>query len=369
MDLHSVLSSIHLETKAENLDTSVSSQLVTVFGTKDDVSGWGRFIVGKEEIPTHSCQPEAAGTSCSESHQPEEGGASSRGRTLASLTRRLLDILWVCKKCRQNVTIDISVRTGGLVQFQSKKCDLIGHWCVVLLCSQYVCLFFRCKHGPRHRCCKHYQDNCISYCVKVRGFAFGTHSVSGPTAVFVCQWNVCLYFVRIINCYSLLVCSFVVDSSLLKDIPHPYIHGYAQASRPRLCPFPATGLNKSVIDLCDWKPLSRGAEKKNTSVITLPCLKGFIRMFSVGYLIQCCLKVPSTFRQVFTKPSRLLSLLYNKENFQLGAFLGSFVSIYKVKCPPWLPGVYMMRLLLLFVLGYVHITRLQCEPDLLFREF
>uniref|UniRef100_A0A673HPI7 Transmembrane protein 135 n=1 Tax=Sinocyclocheilus rhinocerous TaxID=307959 RepID=A0A673HPI7_9TELE len=80
----------------------------------------------------------------------------------------------------------------------------------------------KCKHGPRHRCCKHYQDNCISYCVK-----------------------------------------------------------------------------------------------------------GFIRMFSVGYLIQCCLKVPSAFRQAFTKPSRLLWLLYNKENFQLGAFLGSFVSIYK----------------------------------------
>uniref|UniRef100_A0A9J8AQB7 Transmembrane protein 135 n=1 Tax=Cyprinus carpio carpio TaxID=630221 RepID=A0A9J8AQB7_CYPCA len=79
-----------------------------------------------------------------------------------------------------------------------------------------------CKHGPRHRCCKHHQDNCISYCVK-----------------------------------------------------------------------------------------------------------GFIRMFSVGYLIQCCLKVPSAFRQAFTKPSRLLWLLYNKENFQLGAFLGSFVSIYK----------------------------------------
>uniref|UniRef100_A0A671X188 Transmembrane protein 135 n=1 Tax=Sparus aurata TaxID=8175 RepID=A0A671X188_SPAAU len=79
-----------------------------------------------------------------------------------------------------------------------------------------------CKKGPRHRCCKHYQDNCISYCIK-----------------------------------------------------------------------------------------------------------GFVRMFSVGYLIQCCLKVPSTFRQMFSKPSRLPSLFYNKENFQLGAFLGSFVSIYK----------------------------------------
>uniref|UniRef100_A0A673ALX8 Transmembrane protein 135 n=1 Tax=Sphaeramia orbicularis TaxID=375764 RepID=A0A673ALX8_9TELE len=80
----------------------------------------------------------------------------------------------------------------------------------------------RCKKGPRHRCCKHYQDNCISYCVK-----------------------------------------------------------------------------------------------------------GFVRMFSIGYLIQCCLKVPSAFRHMFSKPSRLPSLLYNKENFQLGAFLGSFVSIYK----------------------------------------
>lgn len=53
-------------------------------------------------------------------------------------------------------------------------------------------------------------------------------------------------------------------------------------------------------------------------------------MFSVGYLIQCCLKVPSAFRQMFSKPSRIPSLFYNKENFQLGAFLGSFVSIYKV---------------------------------------
>uniref|UniRef100_A0A4W6DBP2 Transmembrane protein 135 n=1 Tax=Lates calcarifer TaxID=8187 RepID=A0A4W6DBP2_LATCA len=79
-----------------------------------------------------------------------------------------------------------------------------------------------CKQGPRHRCCKHYQDNCISYCVK-----------------------------------------------------------------------------------------------------------GFVRMFSIGYLIQCCLKVPSAFRQMFSRPSRLPSLFYNKENFQLGAFLGSFVSIYK----------------------------------------
>uniref|UniRef100_A0AAQ5YN42 Transmembrane protein 135 n=1 Tax=Amphiprion ocellaris TaxID=80972 RepID=A0AAQ5YN42_AMPOC len=89
---------------------------------------------------------------------------------------------------------------------------------VNIICNLVV----RCRRGPRHRCCKHCQDNCISYCIK-----------------------------------------------------------------------------------------------------------GFVRMFSVGYLIQCCLKVPSAFRQMFSKPSRLPSLFYNKENFQLGAFLGSFVSIYK----------------------------------------
>uniref|UniRef100_A0A8D3EG90 Transmembrane protein 135 n=1 Tax=Scophthalmus maximus TaxID=52904 RepID=A0A8D3EG90_SCOMX len=97
-----------------------------------------------------------------------------------------------------------------------------AEWWPVLTCAPRPFFLSRCKHGPRHRCCKHYQDNCISYCVK-----------------------------------------------------------------------------------------------------------GFVRMFSVGYLIQCCLKLPSAFRQMFSKPSRLPSLFYNKENFQLGAFLGSFVSIYK----------------------------------------
>ncbi|KAI2659818.1 Transmembrane protein 135 [Labeo rohita] len=71
-----------------------------------------------------------------------------------------------------------------------------------------------------------------------------------------------------------------------------------------------------------------GIDVANT-IKTTASPTGFIRMFSVGYLIQCCLKVPSAFRQAFTKPSRLLWLFYNKENFQLGAFLGSFVSIYK----------------------------------------
>ncbi|XP_030648455.1 transmembrane protein 135 [Chanos chanos] len=151
------------------------------FRCKDGLKGFAfsalKFIVGKEEIPAHSLLAEHAHckgperSALPESSRPD-GTATSRGKSIVALTRRLLESV--------------------------------------------------CKHGPRHRCCRHYQDNCISYCVK-----------------------------------------------------------------------------------------------------------GFVRMFSVGYLIQCCLKVPSAFRQVFTKPSRLLSLLYNKENFQLGAFLGSFVSIYK----------------------------------------
>ncbi|XP_076607383.1 transmembrane protein 135 [Chaetodon auriga] len=148
------------------------------FRSKDGLKGFAfsalKFIIGKEEIPTHSVTAEHTCTKPLEriaAIETEESQASRR-KALITYTRELLESI--------------------------------------------------CKKGPRHRCCKHYQDNCISYCVK-----------------------------------------------------------------------------------------------------------GFVRMFSIGYLIQCCLKVPSAFRQLFSKPSRLPSLFYNKENFQLGAFLGSFVSIYK----------------------------------------
>uniref|UniRef100_A0ABI7Y730 Transmembrane protein 135 n=1 Tax=Felis catus TaxID=9685 RepID=A0ABI7Y730_FELCA len=144
------------------------------FRCKDGLKGFTfsalRFIVGKEEIPTHSYSPEAAYAKVEQKTQKHE--EKPRRMNVIALIRKLVDSV--------------------------------------------------CKHGPRHRCCKHYEDNCISYCIK-----------------------------------------------------------------------------------------------------------GFIRMFSVGYLIQCCLRIPSAFRHLFTQPSRLFSLFYNKENFQLGAFLGSFVSIYK----------------------------------------
>ncbi|XP_051255736.1 transmembrane protein 135 [Dicentrarchus labrax] len=153
-----------------------SSLYMFFFRSKDGLKGFAspalKFIIGKEEIPTHSVPLERAAAIETEDSQASAERPSSRRKTLVAYTRELLESI--------------------------------------------------CRKGPRHRCCKHYQDNCISYCVK-----------------------------------------------------------------------------------------------------------SFVRMFSVGYLIQCCLKVPSAFRQMFSKPSRLPSLFYNKENFQLGAFLGSFVSIYK----------------------------------------
>ncbi|XP_030056017.1 transmembrane protein 135 [Microcaecilia unicolor] len=144
------------------------------FRCKDGLKGFSfsalKFIVGKEEIPSHSSLQEVLYPKIEKQRKSHDG--VSRKRNIVSLTKKFVDTV--------------------------------------------------CRRGPRHRCCKHYEDNCISYCIK-----------------------------------------------------------------------------------------------------------GFVRMFSVGYLIQCCLRIPSAFRHLFTKPSRLPSLFYNKENFQLGAFLGSFVSIYK----------------------------------------
>ncbi|XP_068187224.1 transmembrane protein 135 isoform X2 [Antennarius striatus] len=155
------------------------------FRSKDGLKGFAfsalKFIIGKEEIPSQALMEEP---SCTRSHE----------------------------------------RTVALKETEESRMSAQrpGSWRKTLLAYIRELLESLCKKGPRHRCCRHYQDNCISYSIK-----------------------------------------------------------------------------------------------------------GFVRMFSIGYLIQCCLKVPSAFRQMFSKPSRLPSLFYNKENFQLGAFLGSFVSIYK----------------------------------------
>ncbi|XP_030217538.1 transmembrane protein 135 isoform X1 [Gadus morhua] len=163
------------------------------FRCKDGLNGFAfsalKFIAGKEEIPNHAL----VGPSEQDSHTPVESPTTTAAAAAAAAAA---------------IESEPPGRPGsgrpGLLAYIRRLLESV------------------CKRGPRHRCCRHYHDNCVSYCVK-----------------------------------------------------------------------------------------------------------GFVRMFSVGYLIQCCLKVPSAFRQMFSKPSRLLSLLYNKDNFQLGAFLGSFVSIYK----------------------------------------
>ncbi|XP_045674146.1 transmembrane protein 135 isoform X2 [Phyllostomus hastatus] len=88
------------------------------FRCKDGLKGFTfsalRFIVGKEEIPTHSYSPETAHAKVEQKTERQE--EKSRGMHVIALVRRLVDSV--------------------------------------------------CKHGPRHRCCKHYEDNCISYCIK-----------------------------------------------------------------------------------------------------------------------------------------------------------------------------------------------------------
>ncbi|XP_045546227.1 transmembrane protein 135 isoform X2 [Salmo salar] len=95
------------------------------FRSKDGLKGFSfsalKFIVGKEEIPTHSnlsehSFPQPPDTSVNTESQRSTGSPASGRKSLITLTRRLLESI--------------------------------------------------CKHGPRHRCCKHYQDNCIAYCVK-----------------------------------------------------------------------------------------------------------------------------------------------------------------------------------------------------------
>ncbi|XP_054555565.1 transmembrane protein 135 isoform X3 [Talpa occidentalis] len=85
---------------------------------KDGLKGFAfsalRFIVGKEEIPTHSYSPEAAYAKVEQ--KTEKHDEKPRRMNLIALIRKLVDSI--------------------------------------------------CKHGPRHRCCKHYEDNCISYCIK-----------------------------------------------------------------------------------------------------------------------------------------------------------------------------------------------------------
>lgn len=71
--------------------------LYNPFGLTAELCVWhGRFIVGKEEIPTHSSLAELPSASRSERPALPPTGTeqpSSYGRTITALTRRLLDSL------------------------------------------------------------------------------------------------------------------------------------------------------------------------------------------------------------------------------------------------------------------------------------
>nr|XP_021542134.1 transmembrane protein 135-like [Neomonachus schauinslandi] len=120
---------------------------------KDGLKGFTfsalRFIVGREEIPTHSYSPEAAYAKVEQKTEKHE--EKPRRLNIIALIRKLVDSV--------------------------------------------------CKHGPRHRCCKHYEDNCISYCIKVKCVLeqgpWGMLSTSGSAVIHIpvrnlIQWHLVL---------------------------------------------------------------------------------------------------------------------------------------------------------------------------------
>ncbi|XP_045196902.2 transmembrane protein 135-like isoform X2 [Mercenaria mercenaria] len=62
-------------------------------------------------------------------------------------------------------------------------------------------------------------------------------------------------------------------------------------------------------------------------------LEGSLRMFGIGYAVQGAIKVVSSLSRVFKQPKSVIKALVHKNNLQLGAFLASFVGIYRaVNC-------------------------------------
>ena len=53
-------------------------------------------------------------------------------------------------------------------------------------------------------------------------------------------------------------------------------------------------------------------------------------MFGAGYVIQAVIKLVSSLGRVLKQPKTVIQALFNKNNTQLGAFLGLFVGTYKV---------------------------------------
>ncbi|KAK3608392.1 hypothetical protein CHS0354_035389 [Potamilus streckersoni] len=62
-------------------------------------------------------------------------------------------------------------------------------------------------------------------------------------------------------------------------------------------------------------------------------LQGGIRMFAIGYGIQCAIKLFGSLGRTFKNPRIFLKSLFQRDNLRLGAFLGCFVAIFRaVNC-------------------------------------
>ena len=55
-----------------------------------------------------------------------------------------------------------------------------------------------------------------------------------------------------------------------------------------------------------------------------------MKMFGAGYLIQAAIKLVSSMGNVMKQPKSVIQALFNWNNTKLGAFLASFVGLYRV---------------------------------------
>lgn len=58
--------------------------------------------------------------------------------------------------------------------------------------------------------------------------------------------------------------------------------------------------------------------------------QGFLKSFGLGYLINGSIRLASSLGRIFSKPSLLLHSLFNKDNFYLGAFIGSYSALFRL---------------------------------------